>query len=112
MKKKFLTALLAVSCVGLSVGSVFAAELACSPVSIYGVGINNGSIIVTLTNAKGVACGDWANGANRQFNINPAVEPDQTYAAVLTAFSMGKNISMKAADSVANSYLITVGVLK
>jgi hypothetical protein len=112
MKKKFLTAILAVSCVGMSFGSALAADVVCSTVSIYRIGMNNGSIILTAKNETGALCGDWAAGTTRQFVVNPAVEPDSTYATILTAFSLQKKLSIKTADPGSQgSFLITVGII-
>ena len=116
MNKKINTAILAVSCVVMSVGSAFAAEIRCKPVSIQGIGMNGSDIVLTLRNESGGTCaGDanWINNQDRQFFINNDVSPDQVYATVLTAFSMEKKLSIKGASpSTVGGLLVTVGILK
>jgi hypothetical protein len=113
MKKKFITAILAVSCVGLSVGSAFAALVTCSNVSITGIGTTTNPAIVsgltvTVKNETGVACGTLLNGLTRRYALND-VNTDQTYATLLTALSLQKKLTITTGET-ADSLLFVAAI--
>ena len=115
MKKKFITAMLAISCVGLSVGSAFAATVTCPNVSITGIGTTGNpavvsGLVVQLKNESGAVCGTWANGAVRQLALDTN-NTDQTYATLLTALSLQKKLYVVAGGDTVNS-LLTIATIK
>jgi len=115
MKKKIITAILAISCVGLSVSSAFSASyIDCKSVSIVSVGSGvptASSLYVNLKNESGAACGDLANGATLQYVLN-TTNTDRTYATLLTAVSMQKKLWVRLAGTGSqNSLLLVVSLL-
>jgi hypothetical protein len=93
MKKKFVTAILAISCLGVSVGSVFGQS--CNGVSVVEVGTSTASasnLIVALKNESGVDCGGgFLNGATQIYALTQT-NTDQMYAGLLTAMSLQKKM--------------------
>jgi hypothetical protein len=114
MKKKIITAVLAISCVGLSVGSAFAAPVSCNGVSITGIGTTSNSaiasgLVVQLRNDSPAACGSLAKGAVRQYALS-TTNTDQTYATLLTALSLQKKLFVQVGGDVANSLLLVATI--
>ncbi len=113
MKKKFVTAVLALSCVVVSVGTTFAADpVGCNNLNIYGVGVNSpldGDIFVNLI--PDAACGAWGAGVKKQFLLS-ATNTDQTLAAILTAYSMGQKLWIKADITAVNPPLVAMSMHK
>jgi hypothetical protein len=111
MKKKIITAILAISCscVGLTVGTAFADP--CGVAKVVSVGIENEKIFVFLKNISGAACGTgFANGATQQYYLN-SVQTDQTYATLLTAISLQKNLWVNlGGTSASGSLLLTTSM--
>lgn len=111
MKKKFITAILAVSCLGLSVGSASAA-ITCNGVSVAGIGTTanaavTSGLVVQLKNVSGVTCGGtWAPNAILQLALNSNAQTDATYATLLTALSLQKTLFVQAGAATANSLLL------
>jgi len=108
MKKKIMTAILAVLCVGF-VGTAFASQ-SCNGVTIFSVGANtpiNGNISVNLVNTSGAACGAWAKDVKLQFVLSET-NTDQTYATLLTAFSLTKKLWVNVGGTTNNSMLLAM----
>lgn len=113
MKKKFITAILAISCVGLSFGSAFAAQ-SCNGVSIVGVGTTPytaSGLFVKVKNVSGAQCGALANGAVLQYFVDNN-NTDPTYATLLTAVSLQKNLFIQVSGTGANNSLLLVTAIK
>jgi hypothetical protein len=113
MKKKFITAILAISCVGLSVGSVFAAQT-CNGVSIAAIGTTpytDSGLFVKVKNESGVACGALANGAVLQYFLDTN-NTDPTYATLLTALSLQKKLFIQVAGTGTNNDLLILASIK
>lgn len=93
MKKKFVTAILAVSCLGMSVGSVFGQS--CNGVSVAEIGTSTAAasnLIVMVKNESGADCGPLANGGTKIYALSDDAHTDQMYAALLTALSLQKKM--------------------
>jgi hypothetical protein len=113
MKKKFITAILAISCVGLSFGSAFAAQ-SCNSVTITAVGTTPytaSGLFVKVKNVSGVACGSLANGAITQYFLDTN-NTDPTYATLLTALSLQKTMFIQTSGTGANNSLLLVASIK
>lgn len=112
MKKKIMTAILAISCVGLSVGSAFSAT-SCNGVSITAVGTTpytDSGLFVKVKNESGVACGALANGAIQQYFLDTK-NTDPTYATLLTALSLQKKLFIQVAGTgTANDILLIASI--
>jgi TM2 domain-containing membrane protein YozV len=114
MKKKLITAILAVSCVGLSFGSAFA-EQTCNGVSITAVGTTiytESGLFVKVKNVSGVDCGTTlTNGATVQYFLD-TTNTDPTYATLLTALSLQKNLFIQVSGTGATNSLLLVTSIK
>lgn len=113
MKKKLIAAILAISCVGMFAGSVFAAT-SCNSVSITAVGTTpytDSGLFVKVKNESGVACGDLANGAILQYFLDTN-NTDPTYATLLTALSLQKKMFIQVSGTGANNSLLLVASIK
>lgn len=113
MKKKFITAILAISCLGFSVGTVFGAT-DCSSVSITGVGTTpytESGLFVKVKNETTAACGDLAVGATLQYFLDTA-NTDPTYATLLTALSLQKKMFIQVSGTGAANSLLLVASIK
>jgi hypothetical protein len=100
MKKKIIAAILAVSCVGFFVGSAAAGMVTCGPVRIIGVGTTSNptfspgmTVYVRNDDAPAATCDLTAfpKGGSKRLVFNPSTA-GASYAAILTAYSMHKNI--------------------
>lgn len=113
MKKKIMAAILAISCVGLSVGSAFA-NTNCASVSIQMAGTSPSSpsgLFVKVKNETGAACGALANGASAIYYLSTN-STDQTYATVLTALSLQKKMWIQVGGTgTANSLLYVASII-
>ncbi len=112
MKKKIITAILAISCIGLSVGSVFA-NTDCPVVSVQMVGTSPSAasgLFCKVKNESGAACGDMANGASRIYFLNTSMT-DQTYATLLTAFSLQKKMWIQVGGTGTNNSLLYIATV-
>lgn len=91
MKKKIITAILAMSCVGFFVGSASAATF-CPTVSVVKAGttITPGANFVRIKNVGVAICGALAVGATADLTF----DGDQNLAVLLTALSLGKNVGV------------------
>jgi hypothetical protein len=90
MKKKIITAILAVSCVGFFVGTASAATF-CPTVSVLKTGTTiSGSLFVRIKNVGGAACGGLAVNTTSDLTF----DGDQNLAVLLTALSLGKNVGV------------------
>jgi hypothetical protein len=113
MKKKFITAFLAISCFGLFVGSAFAAQ-DCGTVSITAIGTTPytaSGLFVKVKNESGVACGSLANGAILQYFLDTN-NTDPTYATLLTALSLQKKMFIQTSGTGAANSLLLVASIK
>lgn len=93
MKKKIIAAILAISCVGLSVGSAFATQT-CGSVSVQMAGTSPSSpsgLFVKVKNETTAACGALLPGASLIYFLD-VNHTDQTYATILTALSLQKKL--------------------
>ncbi|MFH2122630.1 MAG: hypothetical protein ABIJ50_04015 [Pseudomonadota bacterium] len=112
MKKKLVTTVLALLCVGASAGTVLADPVACNNVSIYSVGVNtplDGDVMVNLIPT--VTCGTWTAGTKYQF-VLPATNTDQMYATILTAYSLGQNLWVQVSAFANNEDLLSMSMHK
>ncbi|MDD3813710.1 MAG: hypothetical protein PHZ02_03610 [Desulfocapsaceae bacterium] len=108
MKKKLITTVLALLCVGVSAGAVLAAPVSCNNVSIYSVGVNtplDGDVVVNLIPT--VTCGTWTAGTKYQFVLS-ATNTDQTYASLLTAYSLGQKLWVQVSEYANNAELVAM----
>jgi len=97
----------------LSFGSAFAAQI-CNAVSITGVGTTPyaaSGLFVKVKNVSGVACGALANGAVLQYFLDTN-NTDPTYATLLTALSLQKNLFIQVSGTGANNSLLLVTAIK
>ncbi len=113
MKKKFITAMLAISCVGLSFGSAFA-NVSCYPVSITVVGTTPytaSGLYVKVKNESGAACGALVNGGQMSYYLS-TTNTDPTYATLLTALSLQKKLNIQVAGTgTAGSLVLVAGIV-
>ncbi len=112
MKKKFISAILAMSFIGLSAGSVFAMD--CATVSITGIGTTpytDSGLFVKVKNESGVACGALANGATMQYFLDTN-NTDPTYATLLTALSLQKKMYIQTSGTGTVNSLLLVAAIK
>jgi hypothetical protein len=90
MKKKIITAILAISCVGFSVGTAFSATF-CPTVKVVKAGTNiTGANFVRIQNVGTLKCGGLAVNATADLTF----EGDTNLAVLLTALSLGKNVGV------------------
>lgn len=113
MKKKIITAIFAVSCVALSVGSVFAGQ-SCNGVTIVSLGSSTASasgLVAQVKNESGVSCGTLVNGGIRVFSVGTETT-DRDYATLLTGFSLQKKFYINTLVDGANLDVLTAVVVK
>jgi len=93
MKKKIITAILAMSCVGFSVGSAFSATaLYCPAFSVEKTGTTTSGRLFTRVKNVGPLCNGLKTGAT----IDLFFDGDQELAILLTAFSLPANVGINA----------------
>lgn len=102
-----------VACLALST-SIAAAAVSCVTVSVTGVGTTPytaSGLFVKVTNVSGATCfGDLANGQERQFFLAEA-GADRTYATLLTALSLQKDLFIQVGgDGQKNSLLLVTAI--
>lgn len=113
MRKKLVAAALALSCVVVSAGTTFAADpVGCNGLNVYSVGTGSPlSTDIFVNLIPDVACGAWAAGVKKQFVLD-TTNTDQTLAAILTAYSLGQKLWIKADITVANPPLLGMSMHK
>lgn len=111
--KKIMTAVLALSCVGVFAGTALSATN-CNGVSITAVGTTPytaSGLFVKVKNESGAACGALANGAVQQYFLDTN-NTDPTYATLLTALSLQKKLFIQTAGTGTLNDILLVASIK
>ena len=113
MKKKIIAAIIAVSCVGFSVGSAFAVTN-CSSVSVQMVGTSPTAVsglFVRVKNETTAACGALLPQSSMTYFLDTKMA-DQTYATVLTALSLQKKMWIQVGGTGSQNSLLLIASIK
>ncbi len=103
MKKKMITALLAVSCL-VSFGSMASAATFCPTVKVVKAGTTTlEPNFVRIQNVGAAACGGLAVNATADLTFTE----DQDLAVLLTALSLGKNVGVNTAGNATSGDVLT-----
>ncbi len=115
MLKKILSlVIIVVACIGLST-SIAAAAAQCTTVSVTAVGTTPytaSGLFVKVTNETTATCfGDLAAGDARRFFLTET-GADRTYATLLTALSLEKNLFLQVAGTGEKNSLVLITGIK
>lgn len=109
MKKVVMMAVMGMLAMVMSAGSSFGAA-DCDAMKIVSTGTTPytaSGLFVKVAPTVANACG--AVGVAKQFYLD-TTNTDATYATILTAFSLGKNIFIQVSSTAANSLLLVTSV--